>query len=446
MRWVWHKNNKSPFRIIIAGFLLVILLGSLLLMLPAATRAGVSTSFMDALFTATSAVCVTGLVIHDTAAYWSFFSQLIIIILIQIGGLGVVTVACAFMIPSGRKIDLVQRSIVQEAIAAPNVGGIVRLTGFILRTSLLIEMLGAMLLFSVFSGEFGFARGAWYAVFHSISAFCNAGFDLMGIKQPFSSLTDYADNPLVSVTIACLIVVGGIGFLTWNDIRTNRWRFSKYRMQSKVILTVTGGLIVLPALYFFFFEFSEAPIQERILLSFFQAVTPRTAGFNTADLTVMSQSGQLIIIILMLIGGSPGSTAGGMKTTTVGVLFANMISTFRHKEDAQVFHRRIAGETVSQAATILGMYLILFLAGGLVISRLEGVEVLGCLFETASAIGTVGLSLGLTPQLHDVSHLILIALMFFGRVGGLTLIFATLFKPQNMRSSARLPLERITVG
>ena len=446
MRRVWHKNNKSPFRIIIAGFLLVILLGSLLLMLPAATRAGVSTSFMDALFTATSAVCVTGLVIHDTAAYWSFFGQLIIIMLIQIGGLGVVTVVCAFMISSGRKIDLMQRSIVQEAIAAPNVGGIVRLTGFILRTSLLIEMLGAMLLFSVFSGVFGFARGAWYAVFHSISAFCNAGFDLMGIKQPFSSLTDYADNPLVSVTIACLIVVGGIGFLTWNDIRTNRWHFSKYRMQSKVILTVTGALIVLPTLYFFFFEFSEAPMQERILLSFFQAVTPRTAGFNTADLTVMSQSGQFIIIILMLIGGSPGSTAGGMKTTTVGVLFANMISIFRHKEDAQVFYRRIAGETVSQAATVLGMYLILFLTGGMVISRLEGVALLDCLFETASAIGTVGLSLGLTPQLHDISHLILIALMFFGRVGGLTLIFAALFKPQNMVSSARLPLERITVG
>lgn len=439
-----HKNNKSPFRVIIVGFLLVILMGSLLLMLPISTQEGIGTPFLDALFTSTSAVCVTGLVIHDTAVYWSNFGQFVIIVLIQIGGLGVVTVAGAFAILSGRKIGLMQRSTMQEAIAAPNVGGIVRLTQFILKTALAVELLGAALLFPVFYQEFGLIKGAWYALFHAISAFCNAGFDLMGIKAPFSSLTDYACQPVVSIVIALLIVVGGIGFLTWEDIRTNRLHLHKYRMQSKVILSVTGVLILLPTIYFFFFEFTAAPVGERFLLSIFQAVTPRTAGFNTADLTAMSETGQSVITMLMLIGGSPGSTAGGMKTTTLAVLLASAFAVFRRRESPHFFHRRLPNEAVTQASTIMMMYLILFFTGGLIISRLENLPVLTCLFETASAIGTVGLSLGITPQLGWISHLILIVLMFFGRVGGLTLIFAALSKIQG--SSARLPQERITVG
>ena len=396
-------------------------------MLPISSQQGVVTPFLDALFTSTSAVCVTGLVIHDTATYWSQFGQVIIILLIQIGGLGVVTVAGAFAILSGRKIGLMQRSTMQEAIAAPNVGGIVRLTGFILRTAFAVELLGAALLYLVFSREFGLLQGAWYALFHSISAFCNAGFDLMGVKAPFSSLVDY-----------------GIGFLTWEDIRTNRWHVHKYRMQSKVILTVTGMLILLPTVYFFFFEFAGKPLGERVLLSVFQAITPRTAGFNTADLTAMSETGQSMITMLMLIGGSPGSTAGGMKTTTLAVLLAGAIAVFRRRENPHFFNRRVSQETVVQASTILMMYLTLFLTGGLIISRMEGLPILTCLFETASAIGTVGLSLGITPQLSWVSHLILIALMFFGRVGGLTLIFAALSRTQG--NVARLPQERITIG
>ena len=413
-------------------------------MLPIATQERSSTSFLDALFTSTSAVCVTGLVIHDTATYWSHFGQCIIILLIQIGGLGVVTVAGAFAILSGRRIGLMQRSTMQEAIAAPNVGGIVRLTWFILKTALIVELLGAVLLFTVFYEEFGLIKGAWYALFHSISAFCNAGFDLMGIKAPFSSLTDYAADPVVSIVISLLIVIGGIGFLTWEDVRTNRLHFRKYRMQSKVILTVTGVLILAPTVYFFFFEFSQAPMKERILLSVFQAITPRTAGFNTADLTSVSETGQSVITLLMLIGGSPGSTAGGMKTTTVAVLLANAMAVFRRRENPCFFNRRVSNETVAQASTILMMYLILFLTGGLLISRMEDLPILTCLFETASAIGTVGLSLGITPQLNSISHMILIALMFFGRVGGLTLIFAALSNVQNI--SAKLPQERITVG
>lgn len=439
-----HKNNKSPFRIIIFGFLLVIFMGSFLLMLPISTKTGECTPFLDALFTSTSAVCVTGLVIHDTATYWSNFGQSVIILLIQIGGLGVITVAGAFTILSGRKIGLMQRSTMQEAIAAPNVGGIVRRTGFILKTALAVELFGAALLFPVFFCEFGLLKGAWYSLFHSISAFCNAGFDLMGVKAPFSSLTDYAGNPVISIVIALLIAIGGIGFLTWEDIRTNGLYFQKYRMQSKVILTVTGALILISTIYFFLFEFTQAPMGERVLLSFFQAVTPRTAGFNTADLTAMSETGQFVIIILMLIGGSPGSTAGGMKTTTFAVLLANTLAVFRRREHPSFFNRRLSNEVVSQASTILIMYLVLFLTAGLVISRVENLPVLTCLFETASAIGTVGLSLGITPQLSSISHLLLIALMFFGRVGGLTLIFAALSHVQG--NSARLPQERITVG
>ena len=443
-----HKNNKSPFRIIIFGFLLVIFMGSFLLMLPVSTKTGECTPFLDALFTSTSAVCVTGLVIHDTATYWSNFGQSVIILLIQIGGVGVITVAGAFAILSGRKIGLMQRSTMQEAIAAPNVGGIVRRTGFILKTALAVELFGAVLLFPVFFREFGLLKDAWYSLFHSISAFCNAGFDLMGVKAPFSSLTDYAGNPVISIVIALLIVIGGIGFLTWEDIRTNGLHFQKYRMQSKVILTVTGALILIPTIYFFLFEFTQAPMGERVLLSFFQAVTPRTAGFNTADLTALSETGQFVIIILMLIGGSPGSTAGGMKTTTFAVLLANTLAVFRRREHPSFFNRRLSNEVVSQASTILIMYLVLFLTAGLVISRVENLPVLTCLFETASAIGTVGLSLGITPQLSSISHLLLIALMFFGRVGGLTLIFAALSHVQG--NSARLPspgtnYRRITV-
>ena len=441
---LFHKKNWSPFRIIILGFSAVILLGSLLLMLPLASRTGAVTPFLHALFTATSAVCVTGLVIYDTALYWSPFGQAVILALIQIGGLGVVTVAGAFAILSGRKIGLMQRSTMQEAIAAPNVGGIVRLTGFILKAVPVVELLGAAALFPVFYKEFGAVRGLWYALFHSVSAFCNAGFDLMGVKAPFSSLTDYAAQPVVTLVIALLIVVGGLGFLTWEDIRTNRHHLRRYRMQSKVILTVTAALILFPALYFFFFEFSAAPLGERALLSIFQSVTPRTAGFNTADLTAMSETGQFLITILMLIGGSPGSTAGGMKTTTLAVLLAAALAVFRRRSQPHFFHRRVSGDTVIQASTILMMYLVLFLTGGLIISRMEGLPLLTCLFETASAIGTVGLSLGITPGLNPLSHLILIALMFFGRVGGLTLIYAALTRVQSCCS--RLPQERITVG
>ena len=450
MRHIFKINRHlSSSQIIIMGFMLVILTGSILLMLPFSTKSGTGASFADALFTAASATCVTGLVVQDTAAYWSVFGQAVILILIQIGGMGVVTIAVAIAVISGRKIGLMQRSTMQEAIAAPSVGGIVRMTGFILKATILIELSGALLMMPVFWKDFRFLKGTWYALFHSISAFCNAGFDLMGSREEFSSLTAYSGNGLINAVVIGLIIIGGIGFLTWDDIRWNGIHLKRYRMQSKVILLTTVILLVLPFLFFFFGEFGKntwdgMTVGERVWAALFQAVAPRTAGFNTVDLSLFSESGQVIIMILMLIGGSPGSTAGGMKTTTIAVLFINLVSVFRRKEDSECFGRRIAEETIKSAAVILLMYLSLFLFGGIAISCIEQLPILTCLFETASAIGTVGLTLGITSELGTASRLILISLMFLGRVGGLTLVFAAF--SDKARYLSKLPKEKITVG
>ena len=440
---LFHKRKITSSQIILYGFALVILIGAVVLMLPVSSKAGTVTPFLDCLFTSTSAVCVTGLVVHDTATHWSVFGQAVILLLIQIGGIGVVTVAAAITMVSGKKISLMQRSTMQDAVSAHHVGGIVRFTGFILRGIFLFELLGAFALMTAFIPEYG-RKGIWLAVFHSISAFCNAGFDLMGTASPYSSLTAYVADPVVNITIMLLIIIGGIGFLTWQDIRQNGIHIRRYRMQSKVILSVTGILIFLPALYFFFFEFSSLSPSQRFWGSLFQAVTPRTAGFNTLDLTVLSETGQMITCLLMLIGGSPGSTAGGMKTTTFAVLTACAAAVFRKRENGQFFGRRVSDDTVKNAVTVFLLYITLFLAGGMIISRTESLPLVVGLFESASAVGTVGLTLGITPALGRVSRLVLIFLMFFGRVGGLTLIFATL--PATKNTLSRLPLEKITVG
>ena len=437
-------KRLTSSQIIILGFAVLILFGSLLLMLPISTKDAGGASFADALFTATSAVCVTGLIVQDTAAYWSGFGQVVIITLIQIGGMGVVTVAIALSTLSGKQISLKQRSTMQEAISAHKVGGIVRLTGFIIRMTVIFELLGAALMAPTFCREFGIPRGIWYAVFHSISAFCNAGFDLMGVKSPYSSLTFFADDPAVTCIVMALIVIGGIGFMTWDDVKTHRHHIRKYKMQSKVIIITTGILILFPALYLFLFEYNSFPFGERILLSLFQAITPRTAGFNTADLTKVSEVGIAVIILLMLVGGSPGSTAGGMKTTTLAVMFSTAVSVFRRREHTHFFGRRIHDETIRSAATILMMYLTMFFTGGCIISLVEGLSLGTCLFETASAVGTVGLTLGITPGLGHISRAILILLMFVGRVGGLTLVFSAV--SANQGNTARLPQEKLTVG
>ncbi len=437
-------RKLSTFQIIIFGFAGVILVGALLLMLPAASADGTRISFSDSLFTATSAVCVTGLVVRDTAVTWSYFGQAVILVLIQIGGLGVISVGILLAMASGRKIGLMQRSTLQDALSAPQLGGIVKMTGFILKVSLILEFGGAAVMMPAFCSRFGM-KGIWMSVFHSVSAFCNAGFDVMGSETgAFSSLTSFADNPLVVTVICVLIVVGGIGFLTWDDVRTHGFRFRKYRMQSKVILTITVILIAIPFLLFFLRDFAGMPAAERVMKSVFQAITPRTAGFNTANLSAMSGAGRAVLVVLMLIGGAPGSTAGGMKTTTAAVLFANIAAAFNQKKNATYFGRRIEDDVVKKASTIMTMYLFFSVLGALIISAAEVLPFGECFFETASAIGTVGLSLGMTPSLGLASRLVLMCLMYFGRVGGLTLLFAAVSKKK--KETLICPTEKITVG
>lgn len=438
------KKHLTTFQSIFLGFFLIIIIGSLLLMLPISSVSGKVTPFNESLFTATSAVCVTGLVVQDTGSYWSTFGQAIILILIQIGGLGVITVAASFALLSGRKISLMQRSTMQEAIAAPKIGGIVRLTGFVLKATLIFELSGAVIMMPVLCKDYG-VKGVWLAVFHSISAFCNAGFDILGTDaSKYVSLTQYVNCTSINLAVIFLIVIGGIGFLTWEDIYTNKLHFRRYRMQSKVILITSAILIIVPALYFFFFDLNNLPIKQRILSSLFQSVTTRTAGFNTIDLTALQEPSIATMIVLMIIGGSPGSTAGGIKTTTVAVLIANSLATFGRKDSSHFFKRRIDNQVVKNASTILIMYLVLSFTGAVAISTAEKIPFLKCLFETSSAIGTVGLTLGITPELGLFSQLILILLMFCGRVGGLTLIYAAISNTK--KNISKYPLEHITVG
>ena len=440
----YKKKHMTSFQLIIMGFAGVILLGTVLLMLPFSSAEKVITPFHEALFTATSAVCVTGLVVKDTGSYWSLAGQTIILALIQIGGLGVVTVAASVSLLSGKKISLMQRSTMQNAISAPKVGGIVRLTRFILRGTFLIEAAGTVLLLPVFMGDYG-KKGIWMSVFHSISAFCNAGFDILGTDSSmFPSLTRYSGNILINLVIMLLIITGGIGFLTWDDIYTNKLNFKRYRMQSKIILMTTACLILFPTVFFYICDPTKLPMEKRLLAAAFQSVTTRTAGFNTINISEMSEASKAVMILLMLIGGSPGSTAGGMKTTTFSVLILNAIATFRSQENAGAFGRRLEYHVIKNAATIAMLYFALFFGGGIAISVYEGLPLLNCLYEAASAVGTVGLTLGITPELHVFSQVVLIILMYLGRVGGLTLIYAV-FSGRN-KGNAKLPLEKITVG
>lgn len=438
------RKGRTSFQIILMSFFGLILAGTFLLMLPISSQQRCVTPFFDCLFTAVSATCVTGLIVKDTATYWSLFGKCVIITLIQIGGMGVITIGLAIIKLTGKKISFSQRSTMQESISAPQVGGIVKLTSFILTGSAIIELIGAICLAPVFCKDFGIIKGIGYSLFHSISAFCNAGFDLMGVREQFSSLTTYSGNVYFNIIIMLLIIIGGIGFLVWGDIKTYKTKFNKYSLQTKVVLTTSLILIVIPAIYFFFFEYRDLGMKDRIISSAFQSVTTRTAGFNTQDLSQMDESGTLLMIMLMIIGGSPGSTAGGLKTATFAVLFLSAITVFSRRNDVQCFGRRVPDDAVRNAGAILFMYLFLFLTSGIIISRVENLPLLTCLFETGSAVGTVGLTLGITTKLHIISKGILMFLMFFGRVGGLTMIYAAVSTSENKK--VKLPLEKISVG
>ena len=445
----WKSERVSPARVIILGFLLLILLGTALLMLPFSTKARGGASFSDALFTATYATCVTGLVVRDTASCWSGFGQLVILLLIQVGGMGVVTMAVAIFIFSGKRIGLKQRWVMQESISAPQVGGIVRMTGFILKTAFAMEGIGAAILALRFCPRFGLWRGLWYSVFHSVSAFCNAGFDLMGEEAPFSSLTGYTGDPVVNLTVVLLVVVGGLGFMTWQDIAAHRLCFQAYRLQSKLILVTTAGLLTFGFLFFLLYEFrlpqwDGLSLGEKVLAALFQSVTPRTAGFNTVELGQLSETGRLLTSLLMLTGGSPGSTAGGFKTTTLAVLILSAAAVFQRQRSARCFGRRVQEPALQSACAIFLLYISLFLTGGMLICCMDHVPLMDSLFEAASAIGTVGLSLGGTARFSLASRMILVFLMYFGRVGGLTMIYA--FTAGNGTSVSQFPQEPVTVG
>ncbi|MBR6474784.1 MAG: Trk family potassium uptake protein [Lachnospiraceae bacterium] len=440
---VKKRIKITTFQIIILAFASTIFIGSLLLCLPIATNDGSGANFFDAFFTSTSAVCVTGLAVKDTWYYWSLFGRGVLLVLIQIGGLGIVTVALLIFMLSGKKISLTQRLVMKDAISADRVGGILKLTKFIIRFTIIFELIGCLIMYPVFSKEYGAINGLGYSLFHSVSAFCNAGFDLMGSHGDFSSLCPYKDDIIINLTIMALIVCGGLGFITWKEISVNKWKKNQYSLQSRTVFFMTIILIILPAIYFFTFEFKSLPINERILSSFFQSITTRTAGFNTQNLDSLSDNGKMIMILLMLIGGAPGSTAGGMKVTTIMVLIASAISTFKDKDSTSLFRRTVKNEIIKKAAALFFMYMVLFISAAMIISKIEQIPILTCLFETASAIGTVGLTLGITPTLSVISKIILIFLMFFGRVGGLTIIFAAItYKPAH----GEYPTEDISVG
>ena len=413
-------------------------------MLPIASADHTSVDFLSALFTATSASCVTGLIVRDTATSWTLFGQIVILIMIQIGGMGVVTMTTFLSRLSGKKIGLNARITMQEAVSARNLSSILNLTGFIVKGTLVIELSGAVLLAPVFIRDFGFFKGIWYALFHSISAFCNAGFDLMGVREPFSSMTGYSSDPLVIITLCLLILLGGLGFVTWDDIRDNGIHFRKYSLQSKLILLSEVILIVFPMIFFYFNETEGMPVQEKILVSLFHAVSPRTAGFNTVDYGTFSGNGIAITIVLMLIGGAPGSTAGGMKITTVVILVISMVSLFRRKRDPAVLGKRITQDTVISAGAVFTFDLLLFLSSSIFISCVEKLPLMSTMFECASAVATVGLSLGLTPTLSAVSKVVLIMIMYLGRIGAMTMVYAAVSRKDD--GNGRYPKENIAVG
>lgn len=436
-------------QLIAIGYLLLIMLGALLLSLPAASRNHLSAGFVDALFTATSATCVTGLVVADTYAQWTLFGQLVIISLIQIGGLGFMTVVTLFSFLFGRKIGLKERGLLRESVNTLYVGGIVRLVKKVLVGTLLIEGTGAIILAIRFVPRMGLAEGIYNGIFHSISAFCNAGFDIMGKYGEYTSLTTFSRDAVVCLTVIMLIIIGGIGFFVWDDITNNRLHFKRYRLHSKLAISMTAILILTGSVAFYLFErnnvLAEMPLYEKIVASVFGAVTPRTAGFNSVDVPSLTPASKLLSMALMFIGGSPGSTAGGIKTITLAVILISLGSSLRNEKWDNIFGRRLEENALKRASAVVAINSILTLSAAFLISAANtAINISDILFECLSAIGTVGLSVGVTGILDDFSLLVLAFLMYTGRVGSVS--FALLFTEHRAPSSVQNPTEKINIG
>ena len=442
-----RKIERNPLRTLAFGFAAIILTGSLLLSLPCAVASGVRLPFLDALFTATSATCVTGLVVTDTATTFTLFGQAVILILIQIGGLGVMTAMGFFLLLFRRRIQLRERTLLMEQISSPQLGGVVRLVRRILISTAIFESAGAVLLSIRFVPLFGWGRGVWYGVFHAVSAFCNAGFDLFGVYTPYGSLVPFVDDALVSLVVMVLIVVGGLGFVVWDDLIDKRLHVAQYRLQTKIVLVTTAALVLGGAALFAAAEWSNtlAPLsgKGKLLASLFQSVSPRTAGFNTVDLGSLTGAGKGLTVLLMFIGAGAGSTAGGLKITTFVTLLLSAVYFARGREDVNAFGRRINTLTVKRALSVLVMYLSI-LGTGLFVLLLQGLEFSDVVFEAFSAMGTVGMSTGVTRALSPVSRIAVILMMYSGRLGSLSVMMA--MTERRAAAVATLPQEKIMVG
>ncbi len=438
----WHL---STYQILVLGFAGLILSGVALLMTPYASKSGDSLRFVDALFTATSAVCVTGLVVVDTGTYFSVFGQSVILLLIQIGGLGVMTVATLVAVLSGKKINLKERLLIQEATNQLDLAGVVRLTLYIIRATLLVELVGGTILALRWFQDFGL-KGIYFGYWHAVSAFCNAGFDLFG---EYRSITGYVGDLTVNGVIASLIVVGGIGFPVvadlWNCRQTRR-----FSLHTKVVLTTTVLLIVLGAGFIFVAEYgnaktlSDLPPADKVMASLFQSVTARTAGYNTVDIGLLREGTLLAIIFLMFVGASPSSMGGGVKTSTAAILFISLVGSVTGKRDPLAFGRQIPQQTVYKAFTIVTISVMLISLVTLTLSFTEAAPIFSLLFEVTSAFGTVGLSTGITPKLSDAGKVLITLTMFAGRVGTLTLLMALALRPRKER--LKYPEGKIVIG
>lgn len=450
MHFLLERLKKlTPSAMLVCGFAALILFGAVLLMLPVSSASGENTPFLTSLFTSTSAVCVTGLVVVDTGSYWSSFGQIVILCLIQIGGLGFMSLTTIFLVWAGRKITLRSRIILSSSLNADSVSGMVRFVKYIILFTLSVEIIGAALLSFAFVPAYGFKTGVLRAIFHAVSAFCNAGFDNLGAG---TSLMPFATNILVNLVICALIVIGGLGFAVMMDILSKR-KFAYYETHTKLVLCVTGILISLGTLLFFIIEYNNpgtmqgVPLFGKVLESLFLSVTTRTAGFNTVDMGMLNGASKFLAILLMFIGGSPGSTAGGVKTTTFSMLFFVMLSTLRGRDDACVFGRTIKSSTIKKAITVILLGFIWIVLCVLILSASDrGIDLADLIFETVSAFGTVGLSTGITSSVSAVGRVVLIATMFVGRVGLTTAVYAIIQKGKEQVQSYRFPDGNISIG
>lgn len=438
----------SGMQMIAGGFFIIILTGTLLLMLPWASKSDGGTSFITALFTAASATCVTGLVVVDTFSHWTLFGQLVILTLIQIGGLGFISIGVTVSILLRKKIGLKERGLIRESFNVIELRGMVRLTKRVICGTFFFEFTGAVILSICFIPRMGWLQGIYYGIFHAVSAFCNAGFDLMGRYSPFSSLTAYYDHPIVTVTIMLLILIGGLGFIVWNDLAEHKWHFRKYALHTKIVVSATLVLVFAGALAFYFIEgnylFADMSTGGKILSSLFCAVTPRTAGFNTVDVGAMTDGSKLLTIVLMFIGGAPGSTAGGVKVTTIVVLLVYIKANLTRTVGYNIFGRRLEDDALRKAAAVFCTNLFLAVSAAIIICSLQNFNGIDTLLEVFSAIGTVGMTAGLTTQLNTISRVLIVLLMYLGRVGSLS--FAMSFTDKKKIAHVMQPAEKINIG